>query len=95
MKSSLRYMAAAPKEMIGHHDMDFMMEMVFNVGKNGEVQLCFGDTIKSDEILGSQNITESAYPNEAEELQSRHGLWLSMFTRHMNEASVIEIEIED
>lgn len=95
MKSPLRYMAAAPKEIIGHHDMDFMMEMVFNIGKNGEVQLCFGDSIKSNEILDSQNITESAYPNEAEELQSKHGLWLSMFTRHMNEASVIEVEIEE
>jgi len=82
-------MAAAPKKIICNHDLDFMMEIVFNVGKNGEVQLCFGDTIKSDEILDSQNITESAYPNEAENLLSRHGLWLSMFTRHMNEASVI------
>lgn len=89
MKSVLRYMAIAPKKNICNHDLDFMMEMVFNVGKNGEVQLCFGDTIKSDKILDSQNITESAYPNKAENLLSRHGLWLSMFTRHMNEASVI------
>jgi len=88
-------MAAAPKEIIGIHDLDFMMEMVFNIGKNGEFQLCFGDTIKSDEILDSQNITESAYPNEAEELKSKQILWLSMFTRHMNEENVVEVEIDE
>lgn len=95
MKSNLRYMAAAPKEIIGNHDMEFMMQMVFNIAKNGEVQLCFGDTIKSDLSLESQDLTESAYPNKGEEMHSRHCLWLSMFTRHMDDVSVIEVEIDD
>ncbi|MCD4810357.1 MAG: hypothetical protein K8R17_10755, partial [Methanosarcinales archaeon] len=64
-------------------------------GQNGDVNLCFIDSVKSDEDLYSLQITESAYPNKGELLYSKQGLWLSMFTRHMDETSIMEIEIED
>jgi len=95
MKSTLRYMAAAPMEIDGNNEIGNMMKITLNVGKNGHVNLCFVDSIKSDENIDSQQITESAYPNEGELLYSKQGLWLSMFTRHMEETSVMEIEIEE
>jgi hypothetical protein len=95
MKSSLRYMAAAPMEINGNNEIGNMMKIVLNVGQNGHVNLCFLDSIKSDEDIVSQQITESAYPNEGELLFSKQGLWLSMFTRQMEETSVMEIEIEE
>lgn len=95
MKSSLRYMAAAPMEIDGNNEIENIMKIALNVRKNGHVNLCFVDSIKSDEDLDSQQITELAYPNEGELLFSKQGLWLSMFTRHMEETSVMEIEIEE
>ena len=71
------------------------MQIAFSIGKNDEVQLCFGDSIKTDDFQESQEMTESAYPNEGEMLLGREGLWLSMFTRHMDDASMVEIELEE
>ena len=88
-------MAAAPMEIDGNNEIGNIMKIVLNVGKNGHVNLCFVDSIKSDEDIVSQQIIESAYPNEGELLYSKQGLWLSMFTRQMEEASVMEIEIEE
>ncbi len=95
MKSTLRYMAAAPMEIAGNNEIENIMKIALNVEKSGHVNLCFVDSIKSDENLDSQQITESAYPNEGELLYSKQGLWLSMFTRHMEETSIMEIEIEE
>ncbi len=95
MKSTLRYMAAAPMEIGGDNDIENMVKITLNVGKDGDVNLCFLDSVKSDEDIYSQQITESAYPNAGELLLSKQGLWLSMFTRHMDEASIMEIEIEE
>jgi hypothetical protein len=95
MKSPFRYMTAAPKEVIGQHEMEYMMQIAFSIGKNNEVQLCFGDTIKIDDFQESQQMTDYAYPNQGEELHSKEGLWLSMFTRHMDDASMVEIELEE
>lgn len=95
MKSTLRYMAAAPMEIGGNNEIENIMKIALNVEKSGHVNLCFVDSIKSDENLDSQQITESAYPNEGELLYSKQGLWLSMFTRHMEETSIMEIEIEE
>lgn len=88
-------MAAAQKEIVGQYEMEDMMQIAFSIGKNGEVHLCFGDTIKTDEPLEPQKMPEFAYPNQGEVLFSRQGLWLSMFTRHMDDASVVEVELED
>lgn len=95
MKSTLRYMAAAPMEIGGNNEIENIMKIALNVEKSGHVNLCFVDSIKSDENLDSQQITESAYPNKGELLFSKQGLWLSMFTRHMEETSIMEIEIEE
>ena len=95
MKSSLKYMAAAPMEIGGNNEIENIMKISLNVGQNGDVNLCFIDSVKSDEDLYSLQITESAYPNEGELLYSKQGLWLSIFTRHMDETSLMEIEIED
>lgn len=95
MKSTLRYMAAAPMEIAGNNEIENIMKIALNVEKSGHVNLCFVDSIKSDENLDSQQITESAYPNKGELLFSKQGLWLSMFTRHMEETSIMEIEIEE
>ncbi len=95
MKSTLRYMAAAPMEIGGNNEIENIMKIALNVEKSGHVNLCFVDSIKSDEDLDSQQITESAYPNKGELLFSKQGLWLSMFTRHMEETSIMEIEIEE
>ncbi len=95
MKSSLKYMAAAPMDIGGNTELEKMVKITLNVGKDGDVNLCFVDSVKSDEDIYSQEITESAYPNEGELLYSKQGLWLSMFTRHMDETSLMEIEIED
>ena len=95
MKSTLRYMAAAPMEIPGNNEIENMVKITLNVGKDGDVNLCFVDSIKSGEDIYSQQITESAYPNKGELLLSKQGLWLSMFTRHMDEASIMEIEIEE
>lgn len=88
-------MAAAPMEIGGDNDIENMVKITLNVGKDGDVNLCFLDSVKSDEDIYSQQITESAYPNAGELLLSKQGLWLSMFTRHMDEASIMEIEIEE
>jgi len=95
MKSSLRYMAAAPMEIEGNTELEKMVKITLNVGKDGDVNLCFVDSVKSDEDFYSLQITESAYPNEGELVYSKQGLWLSMFTRHMDEISLMEIEIEN
>jgi hypothetical protein len=95
MKSTLRYMAAAPMEIGIDNEMGKMVKITLNVGKDGDVNLCFVDSIKSDEGIYSQQITETAYPNQGELLYSKHGLWLSMFTRHMEETSIMEVEIEE
>ena len=95
MKSTLRYMAAAPLEIGGDNEIENMVKITLNVGKDGDVNLCFVDSIKSDEDIYSQQITESAYPNEGELLFSKRGLWLSMFTRHMEESSIMEVKIEE
>ena len=95
MKSTLRYMAATPLEIGGDNEIENMVKITLNVGKDGDVNLCFVDSIKSDEDIYSQQITESAYPNEGELLFSKRGLWLSMFTRHMEESSIMEVEIEE
>jgi len=88
-------MVATPLEIGGNNEIENMVKMTLNVGKDGNVNLCFIDSIKSDEDLYSQEITESAYPNQGELLYSKQGLWLSMFTRHMEESSTMEIEIEE
>ena len=95
MKSTLRYMAATPLEIGGDNEIENMVKITLNVGKDGDVNLCFVDSIKSDEDIYSQQITESAYPNEGELLFSKRGLCLSMFTRHMEESSIMEVEIEE
>ena len=95
MKSTLRYMVATPLEIGGNNEIENMVKMTLNVGKDGNVNLCFIDSIKSDEDIYSQEITESAYPNQGELLYSKQGLWLSMFTRHLEETSTMEIEIEE
>jgi hypothetical protein len=95
MKSTLRYMAAAPMKIGGNNEIEKMVKITLNVGKNGDVNLCFVDSIKSDENIYSQQITEFAYPNRGELLFSKQGLWLSMFTRQMEETSIMEIEIEE
>ena len=82
-------------EIGGDNEIENMVKITLNVGKNGDVNLCFVDSIKSDEDIYSQQITESAYPNEGELLFSKQGLWLSMFTRHMDEGSIMEVEIEE
>lgn len=88
-------MAAAPKEIIGRYDMEYMMQMGFSIGKDGEVNLCFGDSMKINEEYEIQQMTETAYPNQGDKLLSKQGLWLSMFTRHMDQATVMEIELEE
>jgi hypothetical protein len=88
-------MVATPLEIGGNNEIENMVKMTLNVGKDGNVNLCFIDSIKSDEDLYSQEITESAYPNQGELLYSKQGLWLSMFTRHLEETSTMEIEIEE
>ena len=88
-------MAAAPMEIKGNTELEKMVKITLNVGKDGDVNLCFVDSVKSDEDIYSQEITESAYPNEGELLYSKQGLWLSMFTRHMDETSIMEVEIEE
>ena len=88
-------MAAAPMEIGGNNDIENMVKITLNVGKDGDVNLCFVDSIKSNEDIYSLEITESAYPNQGELLFSKQGLWLSMFTRHMEETSIMEIEIEE
>ena len=88
-------MAAAPMEIGGDNEIENMARITLNVGKDGDVNLCFVDSSKSDEDIYSQQINESAYPNEGELLFSKQGLWLSMFTRNMEEASIMEIEIEE
>ena len=95
MKPTLRYMAAAPMEIGGNNDIENMVKITLNVGKDGDVNLCFVDSIKSGEDIYSQQMTESAYPNQGELLYSKQGLWLSMFTRQMEETSIMEIEIEE
>jgi SUMO ligase MMS21 Smc5/6 complex component len=95
MKSSLKYLAAAPMEIAGNNEIENIMNISLNVSKDGDVNLCFIDSVKSKEDIYSQQITESAYPNEGELLFSKQGLWLSMFTRHMDETSIMEIEIEE
>ena len=88
-------MAAAPMEIGGNTELEKMVKIALNVGKDGDVNLCFVDSVKSDEDIYSQEITESAYPNEGELLYSKQGLWLSMFTRHMEDTSIMEVEIEE
>jgi len=88
-------MAAALLEIGGNNEIENMVKITLNVGKDGDVNLCFIDSIKSDDEIDSQQITESAYPNQGELLYSKQGLWVSMFTRHMEETSIMEIEIED
>jgi len=88
-------MAAAPMEIGGNTELEKMVKITLNVGKDGDVNLCFVDSVKSDEDIYSQEITESAYPNEGELLYSKQGLWLSMFTRHMEDTSIMEVEIEE
>ena len=88
-------MVATPLEIGGNNEIENMVKMTLNVGKDGNVNLCFIDSIKSDEDIYSQEITESAYPNQGELLYSKQGLWLSMFTRHLEETSTMEIEIEE
>ena len=95
MNATIKCMAAAQKEIIGQYEMESMMQLAFSIGKNGDVNLCFGDSIKTDEPLEHQKMSESAYPNNAEAYYGKQGLWLSMFTRHMEEASVIEIEMDE
>lgn len=95
MKSTLRYMAAAPMKIAGNNEIEYMVKITLNVGKDGKVNLCFVDSVKSNENVYSQQITESTYPNRGELLYSKHGLWLTLFTIHMDKASVEEIEIEE
>jgi hypothetical protein len=95
MKPTYRYMAAAQKEIIGHYEMDYMMEISFSVDEKGDVNLCFGDSVKIDDPYQQQQMTEYAYPNNAEIVYSKQGLWLSMFTRHMDNVSVMEIDVEE
>ena len=82
-------------EIGGNTELEKMVKITLNVGKDGDVNLCFVDSVKSDEDIYSQEITESAYPNEGELLYSKQGLWLSMFTRHMEDTSIMEVEIEE
>ena len=82
-------------EIGGNTELEKMVKITLNVGKDGDVNLCFVDSVKSDEDIYSQQITESAYPNEGELLFSKRGLWLSMFTRHMEESSIMEVKIEE
>ena len=82
-------------EIGGNTELEKMVKIALNVGKDGDVNLCFVDSVKSDEDIYSQEITESAYPNEGELLYSKQGLWLSMFTRHMEDTSIMEVEIEE
>ncbi|MDF1557538.1 MAG: hypothetical protein P1P80_05080 [ANME-2 cluster archaeon] len=95
MNATFRCMAAAPKEIIGGYSMESIMQLAFSIGKNGDVNLCFGDTIQTDEPIFPEKMTESAYPNNGEVYYGKQGLWLSMFTRHMEEASVVEIEMDE
>ena len=95
MKHTFKYMAAAPKEVIGQYDMDDMMQIAFNIGENGDVGLCFGDSIKIDDPHQSQQMSDFAYPNNAEVFYSKDGLLLSMFTRHMDDFSVMEVDMEE
>ena len=82
-------------EIGGNTELEKMVKITLNVGKDGDVNLCFVDSVKSDEDIYSQEITELAYPNEGELLYSKQGLWLSMFTRHMEDTSIMEVEIEE
>jgi hypothetical protein len=95
MKSTLRYMAAAPMTIEGNNEIENMVKITLNVGTDGKVSLCFVDSVKSNENVYSQQITEFTYPNRGELLYSKHGLWLTLFTRHMDKTSVEEIEIEE
>jgi hypothetical protein len=95
MKPTFKYMTAASKEVIGQYGMDDMMQISFSVDEGGDVNLCFGDSIKIDDPYQLQQMTEYAYPNNAEVLHSKHGLWLSMFIRHMDDFSVMEVELEE
>jgi hypothetical protein len=95
MKSTFKYITAAPKEVIGQYEMDFMMEISFSIDKSGDVNLCFGDSVKIDDPHQLQEMSEYAYPNNAEIIHGKHGLWLSMFTRHMEDFSVIEVEMDE
>ncbi len=95
MKPTFKYMTAASKEVIGQYDMDDMMQISFSVDEGGDVNLCFGDSIKIDDPYQLQQMTEYAYPNNAEILYSKQGLWLSMFIRHMDDFSVMEVELEE
>lgn len=95
MNATIRCMAAAPKEIIGRYDMESMMQLAFSIGKNGDVNLCFGDSIQTDEPIEHEKMTDTAYPNSGEVYYGKQGLWLSMFTRHMEEASMVEIEMDE
>jgi len=95
MKHAFKYMAAAPKEVIGQYDTDHIMQIAFSVGEDGDVNLCFGDSTMIEDPHQLQQMSDFAYPNNAEVLCSKHGLWLSMFTRHMDDFSVMEVELEE
>lgn len=91
MKPNFRYIVATP---IDSCDTDHIMNMVFNVRKDGRIQICIGDTIKSDEYSNPQNMTSSTYPNQAELQYNRQKLWLSMFTRHIEDSLLVKVEVE-
>jgi hypothetical protein len=88
---NFKYITATPFDdcNIGH-----IMNTMLHIRKNGEIQICLGDTVGSDEHSNPCDMTKSAYPNQAELLLNRQALWLSMFTRHMKKDDFIEIEVE-
>ena len=94
MKSNFRYITAAPTEIIGSCDVDFIMNTAFNIREKGKIQICFGDTVEFNGRFNPQNMTCLAYPNGGNAALNKQDLWLSMFTR-LIEDSVIEIEEEN
>lgn len=93
MKYAPKYVAAFPKEALGQFETENIMQAALGVEKNGDIQVCFGDTTIRDEA--PEYLSESAYPNGGELMYGKHALWLSMFTRHLPDTKVIELTEEE
>ena len=95
MDSTIKYITSTPKEVIGECDLVGIMTIAFNIVKNGDIKICFGDTTGMEgPIIEQQEITDRAYPNGGNIVLDRQRLWLSMFTRHMEDSLIIEFEEE-
>jgi len=92
MSATLKCMAAVSGGII-ETDMESIMQLAFTVDKKGNISLCFGDTITTDEQEDERkDMRSTAYPNCGEAYFGIQSLWLSMLMRRMINADIIEIE---